>query len=255
MPTMKISSSPRQSRLGKVLQLTVFLLASSSFMVDGLLSTVTYRKARVGDLPGISTLLVDTFEEDTKEGTSSPAWKFWDKQQDSVQNDYIRQLEKRMTLPQHMLIVAVDEKKDNAIAGFMELGTMTSPIAISQKLVIPEGRQLNEGESEEISVRPERPYLANVAVDANYRRQRMGTKLVQLAVKIASKWETESDYKDTAAMYLAVEKDNEAAVCLYDHLGFTRVIDETELPKQVQSKIKRKPRLYYEKKLELNNEQ
>jgi ribosomal protein S18 acetylase RimI-like enzyme len=48
-------------------------------------------------------------------------------------------------------------------------------------------------------------------------------------------------------MYLAVEKDNLPAVTLYDRLEFRRIIDETE--SLSQKKRKRKPRLYFEKKL------
>ena len=138
---------------------------------------------------------------------------------------------------QHALIVATDENEK--IAGFMELGTMPSPVPIT---VVWEGI--------ETSTRPERPYLANLAVGSEYRRQKMGTKLVQLAIKISKKWMGSVEDVETAAIYLAVEKENTAAVELYDRLQFFRIIDETEkLSEDAQRKLKRKPRLYYEKKL------
>jgi ribosomal protein S18 acetylase RimI-like enzyme len=245
----------------RMLCLQLIFFSAFQFSIQGLNNVVTYRKARAEDLSGIASLLVETFDDcDTlikdKRKDKTPSWYFWKKQRDpeeSAQNDYVRQLERRMTLPQHMLIVGVDEQQGN-IAGFMELGTMPSPISITQKVVVPEGQPIEEGGDEAISIRPERPYLANLAVDSNYRRQRMGTKLVQLAVKIATKWENESAYRDTAAMYLAVERDNEAALSLYDNLKFTRVIDEAELSTSIQGKLNRKPRLYFEMKLMLKDE-
>ena len=70
-----------------------------------------------------------------------------------VQDNYKQQLEKRMKSlveagAQHALIVATDENEK--IAGFMELGTMPSPVPIT---VVWEGI--------ETPTRPERPYLAN----------------------------------------------------------------------------------------------
>ena len=163
-----------------------------------------------------------------------------------AQDRYQRQLEKRMKSlvqagAQHALIVAADENEK--IAGFMELGTMPLPIPV-----------VTTWEGIETTIRPEMPYLANLAVDKEYRRQKMGSKLVQLAIKISSKWYSTSsnaeDNEGNAAIYLAVEKENQAAVRLYNRLNFSPIIDETEkLSKQAQWKLKRKPRLYFEKKL------
>jgi ribosomal protein S18 acetylase RimI-like enzyme len=142
---------------------------------------------------------------------------------------------------QNALIVAADENEK--IAGFMELGTMPSPIPV-----------VTTWEGIETNIRPEMPYLANLAVDKEYRRQNMGSKLVQLAIKISSKWcSTSSNAEDNegnAAIYLAVEKENQAAVRLYNRLNFSPIIDETKkLSKQAQRKLKQKSGLYFEKKL------
>jgi ribosomal protein S18 acetylase RimI-like enzyme len=104
-----------------------------------------------------------------------------------AQDRYQRQLEKRMKSlvqagAQHALIVAADQNEK--IAGFMELGTMPSPIPV-----------VTTWEGIETTIRPEMPYVANLAVDKEYRRQKMGSKLVQLAIKISSKWySTSSSY-------------------------------------------------------------
>ena len=61
-------------------------------------------------------------------------------------------------------------------------------------------------------------------------------------------------------MYLSVDKENDAAVQLYDNkLQFRRVLDETQLnvsSKKLQRKLKeRKPRLYYEKRFDIQQSQ
>jgi ribosomal protein S18 acetylase RimI-like enzyme len=210
---------------------------------------ITYRTARSSDISGIARLLTETFEDDI------PSWNIL--QWKMAENRYQQQLEKRMkglvqAGAQHALIVAVAvaaDENNEAIAGFMELGTMPSPIPV---VAIWEGI--------ETSSRPEMPYLANLAVDKEYRRQKMGTKLVQLAIKISLKWcssssssnveDDDDDDERNAAIYLAVEKENQAAVRLYNRLHFSPIIDETEkLSKEAQRKLKRKPRIYFEKKL------
>ncbi|CAJ1935264.1 unnamed protein product [Cylindrotheca closterium] len=128
----------------------------------------------------------------------------------------IQMLQQRLTLPQHVLIVAVvvvadpssssssDNDNDsnnyyNKVVGFMELGTMPAPISIHVPVNIPSRRpgivnginnNNNNEDQEFVAVRPERPYLANLAVDPDYRRQQMGSKLVQLAIKVATQWES-----------------------------------------------------------------
>merc|ERR1740139_1006505 len=121
----------------------------------------------------------------------------------------------------HVLIVAQEE---DVIAGFMELGTM--PSLVSSR---------------------EMPYLANLAVGKEYRRRKMGSTLVKLALKISTKWCPEEEDNADAAIYLAVEKDNREAVSFYDKMRFLCVIDETQ--RRAKKGRKRKPRLYFEKKL------
>mmetsp|Transcript_26737 Transcript_26737/g.39546 ORF Transcript_26737/g.39546 Transcript_26737/m.39546 type:complete len:220 (-) Transcript_26737:447-1106(-) len=192
---------------------------------------LNYRTAKVVDLPGIAKLLTKTFEDDI------PSWNIL--QSKIVENKYEKQLRKRMKeLVQspgvhHALVVACTNDT-NQIAGFMELGTMPSPLATCN----------------ETKGRPERPYLANLAVDKDFRRQKMGSKLVELAILISAQWSMDKDVD--AVIYLAVDKENKAAAQFYDNLEFCRVMDETErLSKRAQRKLKRKPRLYFERKLDL----
>jgi ribosomal protein S18 acetylase RimI-like enzyme len=201
-------------------------------------SQIKYRTAKSSDISSISRLLIETFEGDI------PSWNIL--QRKLAQDGYQKQLSKRMKElvqagdTQHALIVAIDMDIDR-VAGFMELGTMPSPVPI-----------MTTWQGVETTSRPEMPFLANLAVGEDYRRQQMGTKLVQLALKIAEKWSIDipSIQLENAAVYLAVEKENAAAVSLYDRLDFCRIIDETEkLSKEAQRKLKRKPRLYFERKL------
>ena len=237
---------------------------STSSSSSSSLPKLSYRTAKPNDCTNIATLLMETFE-----GEEIPAWNIV--QRKLTLQGYQRQIEKRMEMissgqqqQNHALIVAVDDGNNNSIAGFMELGTMPPPIVrnTNNDNESDEG----DGESEETKIRKvlkEYPFLANLAVDSKYRRQGIGTKLVQLALKVSTKWcsaaiegnKSDGDDDDDvlAAMYLAVDKDNSAAVQLYDNLDFCRVLDETEqtwVSKKLKQKLKeRPPRLYFEKEL------
>jgi GNAT superfamily N-acetyltransferase len=175
----------------------------------------------------------------------------------------------------------------------MELGSMPSPIAISNSISVAKSGA-DESDERGFDVdpsdpwprsgyRPDRPFLANLAVSKKYRRQGIGKTLVKLALKISkNKWSSSSlsssdvveDEKkkvtlwkgeddanvdsfpdDTSSssswwMYLSVDKDNEAATRLYDSLDFSIVLDETQvLSPQRLERLSRPPRLYYGKQL------
>ena len=271
--------------------------SSTTTRTSTITPTIVYRKAKASDIPKIAKLLKETFDDE--EEAIPFLWKMFRSQQ--ILNQYQQQLEKRMEElvkagAQHALIVAVAEEEkeetQNKIAGFMELGTLPSPIPIQNTNTTTTNTWMGVQETTTIATsRPEMPYLANVAVDKDYRRQRIGTKLVRLAIKIASKWypnvvkqqeqeqqqqqsgnkndedenktaektlrtETTTTATDTittnenVALYLAVEKENRAAVRLYENMDFCKVIDETEKLSQPQlKKLQRKPRLYFERKL------
>lgn len=210
-------------------KIVVMIVAIDILCVQSFNSKITYRKAKQSDLPSIANLLIQTFDVNdmVKDSGVSSVANISTKSKEM----HVEQLEKRLTLPQHILIVGL-HTKSKKIIGFMELGTMPSPVSTRR------GREY--------------PFLANLAVDSKFQRQKVGTKLVQLAEKIATKWCTTQDNKliPDAAIYLAVEKDNLPAISLYDRLHFSRVVDETKkLDTETINKLQRKPRLYFEKKL------
>jgi ribosomal protein S18 acetylase RimI-like enzyme len=140
-----------------------------------------YRPARTTDLPGIAKLLTATFE-------NVPEWNVI--QWKMAEDGYKKQLETRMEKlvkqgAKHALIVAANEDAGGEIAGFMELGTMPSPLAVLSSTTTTTTWQ---GIEIETKIRPEKPYLANVAVGRDYRRNKMGSKLVRLAMKISETW-------------------------------------------------------------------
>jgi ribosomal protein S18 acetylase RimI-like enzyme len=210
------------------------LLVLLVILARSLCLQLQYRPARTSDLPGIAKLLTATFEQ-------VPEWNFI--QWKMAESGYQQQLGKRMSSlvqagAKHTLIVVATETGE--IAGFMELGTMPSPIPVKTMW-----------EGVETDSRPEMPYLANVAVGQSYQRQRMGSKLVLLAEKLSKKW-CATDLHEPA-LYLAVDTDNKAAVNMYDKLGFIRFLDETDkLSDKALRKMKRKPRLYYQKVLPID---
>ena len=212
----------------------LLLLLVMSHQIDAM--SLKYRPARTTDLPGIAKLLCVTFEE-------IPEWNVV--KMKMSEDGYKKQLDYRMQRlvkrgAKHALIVVVPDN-GNDVAGFMELGTMPSAIPVK-----------SEWNGVETESRPEMPYLANVAVGTNYRRQKIGSKLVKLAMKISEKW-CEPDDTDPA-LYLAVDVDNDAAVNMYDKLDFDRIIDETEKSdapyKDKEGNVRRKPRLYFRKLLD-----
>jgi ribosomal protein S18 acetylase RimI-like enzyme len=152
------------------------------------------------------------------------------------------------------------QQQHDRIIGFMEIGTMPSPILApplqqqqqqqqrrwqDRLLLFPNGGATNSNNnapsssSTSQSVRPvlgEMPYLANVAVSTEYRRRGIGSTLVQLATKIATKWTTtaagngSSNYAIPTGqrqappfLFLSVEEDNRSAVSFYEQLGFTPI--------------------------------
>ena len=158
----------------------------------------------------------------------------------SSEDEYIKQLTDRYDnyvnkQAKHIMIVAENQNINSEkceIVGFMELGTMLSPI--SKKSI-----EIWEGIETEVESRPELPFLGNVAVDNSYQRKGIGTKLVKLALKCAKKWQ--DDF-----LFLAVESDNLAAIKLYGKLQFQIILDESE---NISRPLNRTPRLYFEKEL------
>jgi ribosomal protein S18 acetylase RimI-like enzyme len=99
---------------------------------------------------------------------------------------------------------ANNKQEEDRIIGFIEMGTLPPPISNS-----PLGKI-------------ELPYIGNVAVSNDVRRRKIGSTLVRLATKIATKWCAPSlDITSFPLfLFLSVERDNHEALKFYERLGF-----------------------------------
>lgn len=111
------------------------------------------------------------------------------------------------TIPSSVVDETTNEQEEQRLVGFLEMGTLPSPIPISIDGNV---------------ARPELPYIGNVAVSNDVRRRKVGSTLVRLATKIAAKWCAPSS--ETASfppfIFLSVERDNNDALLFYERLGF-----------------------------------
>jgi ribosomal protein S18 acetylase RimI-like enzyme len=128
------------------------------------------------------------------------------------------------------------------IAGFMELGTMPSPISIEK-----------EWNGVSVAVRTDLPYVANLVVDESMRRKKVGFTLIQLALKIAKKWcqgrddqervtlsesTSSSSLSSIPFLFLSVERENQDALRFYEKLGFeTILLPAAKSSKSLRDKI------------------
>jgi ribosomal protein S18 acetylase RimI-like enzyme len=185
-------------------------------------SKLIYRNAQFHDLSAISKLLVETFD------TGTPKWNLIARS--IKESGYQSQLSQRMEQlvlggAQHAMLVACDGED---VVAFAELGTMPSPVPVMQMW-----------EGVETEMRPETPYLGNLAVSSAYRRKRIGRRMVKLVCKAAEKWSQD-------ALWLAVDVDNFAAIRLYGGLDFDIIKDESE---DIYSQRDRPPRVIFRKEL------
>ena len=215
---------------------------------------ISYRSAKLTDIPAIAGLLESVFEDDDDEDEggeeqgdtditdATPNSKFtdenaeanangenafmtsfmWDSLEDDIGEPQLSpeqelelikvQLTKRMTdakkedsLP-HLFIVATipSSAAEDRIIGFIEMGTLPPPMSNS-----PLGKI-------------ELPYIGNVAVSNDVRRRKVGSTLVKLATKVATKW-CAASLEITSFplfLFLSVERDNQEALKFYEKLGF-----------------------------------
>lgn len=197
---------------------------------------ISYRMAKLPDVSPIAELLDSVFEdegeadgesdEEITENDDNDADNntfMWDSVVEETaepqmsredQLDLIQQnLSKRMThakkedsLP-HLFLVATipsaEEQRTDQIIGFLEMGTLPPPIPNS-----PIGKV-------------ELPYIGNVAVSNDVRRRKVGSTLVKLATKIATKWcAPSSETPFPPFLFLSVERENADALKFYERLGF-----------------------------------
>lgn len=247
-----------------------------------------YRKAKRSDIPSITKLLVETFEESERATNNSQQTfdpfsintLFASSQKKRLQRTYEENFERRWQdlvenpSVRHMWIVATSSPGDDdegtpTIDGFMELGVMPPPFDVSDpsspsntpdaSISVPAiggaTRDIGVVSSFNCIENLELPFLANLAVSRACRRQRVGSKLVQLALKIAPTWQS-SDLEQTQSsdasssklfpsLFLSVDCDNQAAIQLYQGLQFEQLMDERDtLPPATFRKLQRPPRIY-----------
>jgi len=181
------------ARAGHALSRQQSLYATSS-------SSLRFRNVKAADVKPLAVLCAETFE--------GPFAIYEFLQRQRYEREYEEQLGERLTKlvgggVKHAMILAEDEK--GAIAAFVEVGLLPSPVPISG---IADSR-------------PDVPFLGNVAVAESERRRGVGTKLVRVAEKVAQKW-------SETAIFVAVDADNAPALGLYNKLGFVKVLDERD---------------------------
>jgi len=167
-------------------------------------SSLRFRNVKAADVKPLAVLCAETFE--------GPFAIYDFLQRQRYEREYEEQLSERLTRlvgggVKHAMILAEDE--GGAIAAFVEVGLLPSPVPISG---IAGGEEAS---------RPDVPFLGNVAVAESERRRGVGTKLVRVAEKVAQKW-------SETAIFVAVDADNAAALGLYTKLGFVKVLDERD---------------------------
>jgi len=253
-----------------------------------------YRNARESDIPQLSKLLVETFDDDEtndENTTPDPFRKMFDwlGRVDQLQEKKLRRRWNDLIMNPavaHSWIVAEGNGPSvmGEIVGFVELGTMPIPVPIlaaATTTTTTEGSNIQEDITPEYGsrdsnsmsdiwkdlvdtqrtepkpIRIDRPFLANLAVARSHRRRGIASTLVELALRQSKKWKPpsgmENHQKDIVpwSMFLGVGYDNDSAIRLYESLNFTLSLDETNsLSPKMLKRLKRTPRLYFEKKLE-----
>lgn len=127
------------------------------------------------------------------------------------------------------MIVAVTKSDEwsntngEKIVGFLEVGWLPSPVPI---------RAINESVSSKKLIQV--PYLGNLAVDNQFRRNKIATKLVFVTQNLVRKWnissndeleyDIQSDFE--SSLFVAVESENIAALKFYERIGFDLVYDD-----------------------------
>mmetsp|Transcript_45101 Transcript_45101/g.109123 ORF Transcript_45101/g.109123 Transcript_45101/m.109123 type:complete len:320 (-) Transcript_45101:76-1035(-) len=101
---------------------------------------------------------------------------------------------------QHKMLTAVDSDSGE-IVGFCEVAMLSKPSAFDEEC--------------EIDGDDYAPTIMNLATNPKHRRKGIATRLMQSASRFVQK-----EWKESAELSLYVEQDNEAAIALYQNLGF-----------------------------------
>ena len=122
--------------------------------------------------------------------------------------DWEKQLASRQGLPNHEWLVA-SEDCDGEVVGCVECGLLPPP---------PEKNVQTSP-----MMRPEEPYLANLAVATSKRKRGVGTQLIAAVESRAAEW----GYR---RLLIKVDRGNFDARRLYDRLGYSLVYLQASRP-------------------------
>jgi ribosomal protein S18 acetylase RimI-like enzyme len=181
---------------------------------------IDFRNAKEQDIPAIAVLCSDVFD--------GPFEWFKEIQKQKSINDFSKQLSERFSNlvtkgMKHGMIVATDSEAGNKLVAFLEIGSLPSPVT-----------ETAEWQGGVAQVRPDVPYLGNVAVSGDYRRQGLGSKLVKIGKRMAEKWGEKK-------LYVAVDSTNGPAIAMYEKLNFVKVLDESD---NINRRADKTPRLF-----------
>mmetsp|Transcript_635 Transcript_635/g.1004 ORF Transcript_635/g.1004 Transcript_635/m.1004 type:complete len:247 (+) Transcript_635:192-932(+) len=156
------------------------------------------REAVMTDLSDAANVLADGFYYE-----NNPASKWWEKIQ--------TQLSLESNLPnsflgvQHQMWVACENESGRVLA-FCEVDNRP--------------QQNREGSSTEV-----RPYMCNLAVDTKWRKQGVAQDMIRRCEESVKEWEEKT-------LYLKVKENNEAAVGLYEKMGYE--VSSNEITKKTE---------------------
>lgn len=166
---------------------------------------LVYRNAKEDDILGIATLCSNSFDDEFSPDallSNMNSIENFRVQFTDRYNNYIKSGKKA-----HGMVVAETTLSTNdetsTIVGFAEIGMLPPPLS---------SLRLMKGDV---------PYLGNIAVASDFRRNGIGGRLVRIGMKIAQKWGSD-------CLFVVVKGKNTAALSLYSRLGFQVVLDESK---------------------------
>jgi len=150
------------------------------------------RKALMADLSEAARVLADGFYSE-----QNPASKWWEKMQ--------TQLSLESNLPNNFL----NAPHEMWVACENESGRVISFCEVDNRLPKRIGPNSTEV----------RPYMCNLAVDTKWRKQGIAKDMIRRCEDSVTKWEEKT-------LYLKVREKNNAAVALYEKMGYEVVSNE-----------------------------
>ena len=77
------------------------------------------------------------------------------------------------------------------------------------------------------------PYMCNLAVDEGHKRKGIASALVRDGEEKVQAWHSATDGNIPNSLYLKVRQSNEAAVLMYDQLGYRSYMQEADIKGEV----------------------